>query len=318
MNYLELPDNHNETTARDAAPGSSGEGNSASILNEAADILRDYYGAAIKSLFIERLVVGVFFTGVKLSNGYGGVAYTPPETVSNASRRILRGSSSPIHGMSANTVISGKIPSPFADVIRLAAINALSVPFFQDGRYLLEKSNDLSDVSYLFAGRRVCMVGAIVPLLKRFKELGVSEIKVIDRKKDSKIEVELACGEFLPPEQTAETLLQCETAVFTGAAVANGTIEHLLKLVPKKAAIAVVGPTAGFIPDPLFRRDVAMVGTVMVTDIDAALDITFEGGGAYRLFGSCVRKINIRNRKRIEELKLGNRGALPPPRRSNV
>jgi len=134
MNYLELPDNHNETTARDAAPGSSGEGNSASILNEAADILRDYYGAAIKSLFIERLVVGVFFTGVKLSNGYGGVAYTPPETVSNASRRILRGSSSPIHGMSANTVISGKIPSPFADVIRLAAINALSVPFFQDGR----------------------------------------------------------------------------------------------------------------------------------------------------------------------------------------
>jgi len=306
MNSLEMLNNHNETAARDTVPGFSGEGNSASILNEAADILRSYYGAAIKSLFIERLVIGVFFTGVKLSNGYGGVAYTPPETVRNASRRILRGSSSTIHGMSANTVISGKIPSPFADVIRLATINALSVPFFQYGRYILEKNDDLSDVSHLFAGRRICMVGAIVPLLKRFKELGVREIKVIDRKKDSKIEVELACGEFLSPEQTAETLAQCETAVFTGAAVANGTIEHLLSLVPKGAAIAVVGPTAGFIPDPLFRRNVALVGTVMVTDSDAALDIIVEGGGAYRLFGSCVRKINILNQERIEQLKLGS------------
>ncbi len=309
MKSLEPLNNHDETAAGDAMRGPSGGGNSASILNEAEEILRDYCGGAITSLFIERLVVGVFFTGVKLSNGCGGVAYTPPETIRNASRRILRGSPSAIRGKSADAVISGKILSPFADVIRLAAINALSVPFFQDGRYDFEKRDDLSDVSHLFTGRRVCMVGAIVPLLKRFKKMGVSEIKVIDRKKDSQIEVELACGEFLSPEQTAETIAQCETAVFTGAAVANGTIEHLLRLVPKEAAVAVVGPTAGFIPDPLFRRNVALVGTAMVTDIDAALDIIAEGGGAYPLFGRCVKKINILNRKRIEQLKPGSKTA---------
>ncbi|MEN6373791.1 MAG: DUF364 domain-containing protein [Smithella sp.] len=302
------PINHNiEKETVDAAPEGSGLENSASILNEAADILRNYYGAAMESLFIDKLVVGVFFTGVKLSNGCGGVAYTPPETIRNASRRILRGSSSAVCGMSADTVISGNIPNPFADVIRLATINALSVPVFEDGRYILDQKNDLADLPHLFAGRRICMVGAIIPLLKRLKELSVGEIKVIDSKKDSKVEVELACGEFISPEHTVNVLARCETAIFTGAAIANGSIEHLLSLTPRDAAVAVVGPTAGFIPEPLFRRNVAAVGTAMVTDIDTALEIIAEGGGAYRFFGGCVRKINLLNRKRLEQLKLGNK-----------
>jgi uncharacterized protein (DUF4213/DUF364 family) len=285
----------------DAVAAFSADEKSSPILNEAVEILRRYYGAAIDSLLIDKLVVGIFFTGVKLSNGYGGVAYTPPDDIQNASRRILRGHSSSIRGMSADTVASGMIPSPFAHVIRLATINALSVPFFESGKYDVDKSDDLTEVTPLFKGRRVCMVGAIVPLLKRLRKLGIAEIKVIDRKNDSKIEVELACGEFISPEQTAEALAWCETAVFTGAAIANGSIEDLLSLVPKEAVIAVVGPTAGFIPDPLFRRRVALVGTAMVTDIDAALDMIVEGGGAYRLFGSCVRKINILNQEWIKQ-----------------
>lgn len=303
MKSPEMFNNAKKISMEDRVTGYSGEGNSTLILNEAADILRSYYGAAMESLFVEKLVVGVFFTGVKLSNGCGGVSYTPPETVANAGRHILKESSSSIFGMPVKDVLADAIQNPFAEIIRLAAINALSVPLFQEGRYALEKSHDLFDVSYLFAGKRICMVGAIIPLLKRLKELGAGEIHVIDRKKDSKIEVELACGEFIAPEHTAETLAQCETAVFTGATVANGTIEYLLRLVPRDAAVAVVGPTAGFVPDPLFRRKVALVGTAIVTDSDAALEIIAEGGGAYRLFGRCVKKINVLNQERIEHLE---------------
>lgn len=295
-------DNH-ETASGAPERDYSGQGKPAAILDETADILRSYYGSVIRFLFIERLVVGVFFTGVKLSNGYGGLAYTPPGIIKNASRRILKGNSPTIKGTSADKVISGKMQNPFSDVIRLATMNALSAPFFQDGRYAVYKSDDLSDVSYMFAGRRICMVGAIIPLLRRFKEMGAREIKVIDWKKDSRIEVESARGEFISPEQTAETIAQCETAVFTGATIANGTIDHLLKLVPQKATVAVVGPTAGFIPEPLFRRKVDLVGTGMVTDIDTALSVIAEGGGAYRLFGRCLQKINILNRQRIKQPK---------------
>jgi len=94
--------------------------------------------------------------------------------------------------------------------------------------------------------------------------------------------------------------------VFAGAAVANGSIESLIRMVPEHAAIAVVGPTAGFVPEPLFRRKVAMVGTSVVKNIDPALDILVEGGGAYQLFGTCMRKINIFNMERLRELGLGS------------
>jgi uncharacterized protein (DUF4213/DUF364 family) len=279
-------------------------GNSAIILDEAALTLRGLYGSELDTLAIERLVVGVFFAGVKLTNGCGGVAYTPPDVIRNAGNRILKGSTPTIRGMQATAVMDGEIPGPFAGVIRLATLNALSVPFFEGGRYRVDTSGDLSGIPSLFRNRRVCMVGAIIPLLKKLKELDPAEVTIIDRKKETREEAEAGYGTFVSPERTAETLARCETAVFTGAAIANGSMEQLISFVPSDAAIAVVGPTAGFVPEPLFRRNVAMVGTVVVTDIDQALEILSEGGGGYRLFGECVRKINLLNVQRLRQLGL--------------
>ena len=69
------------------------------IYDDVVHALRDARGKEMESLRIERLVVGVFVTGVKLSDGRGGVVYTPPELVQKAGRRILRGETSPIRGM---------------------------------------------------------------------------------------------------------------------------------------------------------------------------------------------------------------------------
>jgi uncharacterized protein (DUF4213/DUF364 family) len=282
----------------DAAAGS------ARILAEAAAVLAEIHGAALESLTIERLVVGVFFVGVKLANGQGGVAYTPPEVVRNAGRRILRGGSPMVRGMTAGAVIRGDLVHPFAEVIRLATLNALSASLFAGSRYCLDGGDDLSTMDALFIRRRVCMVGAIIPLLKRLRELDPAEVVVIDRKKETQAEAQAGYGIFAPPEQTAERLARCQTAVFTGAAVANGSIEELIDLVPPEAAIAVVGPSAGFVPEPLFRRRVALVGTAMVTDSDRALDLLAEGGGGYRLFAGCVRKLNLLNVPRLQQLGL--------------
>ena len=282
------------------------EGSSVPILDEASATLRNCYGSAVSDIYIERLVVGVFFVGVKLSNGCGGVAYSPPEVIKNAGRRILKGNIPLMRGMSALDAADGKAPGPFSQIIRLATLNALSVPFFKDGRYNVRDQSDLSDTNVLFHKRRVCMVGAIIPLLKRLKELEPEEVLIIDRKEATQEEAEAGYGTFISPKYTAESLAYCETAVFTGAAIANGSIQELIGYVPSNAAIAVVGPTAGFISEPLFRRNVALIGTVAVTDSDLALDILAEGGGGYRLFGSCVRKINIINTSRMKYLGLEN------------
>jgi uncharacterized protein len=279
-------------------------GGSRQILDEAAQTLRGLYGGKLDDLLIERLVVGVFFVGVKLSSGSAGVAYTPPDVIRRAGNRILKEHTPFIRGIRAATVMAGDIPGPFAGVIRLATLNALSVPFFENGRYSVDTSGDLSGIPSLFRKRRVCVVGAIIPFLKRLKELDAAEVSIIDRKEETRAEAEAGYGTFVPPERTAEALARCETAVFTGAAIANGTIGHLISLVPEDAAIAVVGPTAGFIPEPLFQRKVALVGTVVVTDSDQALEILAEGGGGYRLFGTCVRKINLINVQRLWQLGL--------------
>lgn len=277
---------------------------SRAILDEASQVLRASWGKRLDDLLIERLVVGVFFTGVKLSNGSGGVAYTPPDVIRNAGNRILKEHTPFIRGMGCATVMEGKAPGPFADVIRLATLNALSAPFFEAGRYTVDTSGDLSGVPALFRNRRICIVGAIIPLLKKLKELRPAAVTIIDRKEETKEEAEAGYGTFIPPERTAEALACCETAVFTGAAIANGSIARLIDLVPGDAAIAVVGPTAGFVPEPLFRRNVAMAGTVMVTDGDMALDLLAEGGGGYRLFKDCVKKINLLNGERLRRLGL--------------
>ncbi len=290
---------HSKTTGNPAAEANSG---AREILDEAAATLRELYNDSLENLVIERLVVGVFFTGVKLSNGQAGVAYTPPEIMKSAGSRILKGSTPTIRGMRAAAVMAGDVPGPFAEVIRLATLNALSVIYFESSRYRMDTSGDLSGIPWLFRNRKVCMVGAIIPLLKRLKELEPTQVTIIDHKKETQAEAKAGYGTFVSPDRTAEALSGCETAVFTGAAIANGSIGQLIDLVPPDAAIAVVGPTAGFIPEPLFRRNVAMVGTVMVTDSDQALEILAEGGGGYRLFGECVQKINLLNVPRLRQL----------------
>ncbi|WP_027360213.1 DUF364 domain-containing protein [Desulforegula conservatrix] len=272
----------------------------ASLLDEAVEKLRILRQDNFSSLIVERVVIGIFFTGVKLSTGCTGVAYTPPETARAAGRQILKGSAPNFRGQSAQDILNGKHTSPFANVVRLALINALSVPLMRE--YLATGSNglDLTEFSDFFVDRKICMVGAIMPILKKLDKITAAGIRIVERKTDSIPKNRKML--LVHPENTAEALGWCDTAVITGASIANGSFEYLVSKVKPDAAIAVVGPTAGFIPLPLFRRRVAIVSTVTVTDGDMALDILAEGGGAYQLFGKCVKKINLLNRDRMFEL----------------
>ncbi len=55
------------------------------ILSETAQLVKETLGKDLYGLAVERAVVGIFFTGVKLTNGAAGVCFTPvgelPEAV---------------------------------------------------------------------------------------------------------------------------------------------------------------------------------------------------------------------------------------------
>jgi uncharacterized protein len=263
------------------------------ILNEATELIVKLYGSELKNIRIERLTIGVFCTGVKLSNGQGGIAYTPPEAIQRAGARILKGPKLLVRGMAAGELIAEGTPGPFSDVIRLATLNALSVPFLINNPYIAGGIDDVTDYPRLFVNKKICMVGAIIPTLRRLRELGIQNVTIIDKKEATRAEADF--GNFVPIEKTAESLAACETAIFTGASIANGTMEHLIRCTSRNANIVVVGPTAGFVPEPLFQRRVTMIGTVAVADSNLALDLLSEGAGAYQLFNNCLRKIILIN-----------------------
>jgi len=54
------------------------------ILNETLDEIYAVLGGEIENLSVQRVVVRLFFTGVKLSNGVCGVSYTPLKAIPQA------------------------------------------------------------------------------------------------------------------------------------------------------------------------------------------------------------------------------------------
>lgn len=54
------------------------------ILEEAAALVKGKIGEDFQNMTIEKAVVGLFFTGVELSNVTGGICYTPIKDIPQA------------------------------------------------------------------------------------------------------------------------------------------------------------------------------------------------------------------------------------------
>jgi uncharacterized protein (DUF4213/DUF364 family) len=105
---------------------------------------------------LERVVIGLFFTGVKLSDGNAGVCYTPIKTIPEAaccpsSARAIR------------------------KAVGIATLNALSAGLWERGpeaTYALQEGVDALDTLELGDDEHVVVVGALAPFLKALKRRG--------------------------------------------------------------------------------------------------------------------------------------------------
>jgi uncharacterized protein (DUF4213/DUF364 family) len=265
------------------------------ILTDTIHIIRNLYGESLKDIVIERLVLGVFFTGVKLSTGYGGVSYTPIAELHNnpccSSMSFQKPGAGNFKGTPVREILNEPAGSPLLNTVRLVILNALSPPFLTAERYKMTYDRDVLIAADVESMKKVAMVGAFTPFLDVFKKRADIELHVIEKKTQSFREDEAQY--YVPSEKAGEIIPQCDTVIITGATVANGTIDQLLTYTNPGAKVIVTGPTVSFLPDALFERNVGIVGGTIVTDVDRALDLLAEGAGAYQLFGTCVRKINI-------------------------
>ncbi len=61
---------------------------------------------------------------------------------------------------------------------------------------------------------------------------------------------------YVPADRSPEVIGQADILVITGVTLINHTLEGILSAARPDADIAVMGPTAGGLPDPLFKRGV--------------------------------------------------------------
>ncbi|HEY7577063.1 MAG TPA: DUF364 domain-containing protein [Acetobacteraceae bacterium] len=266
------------------------------ILAETIAGIQRTLGAELDRIAVERAVVGLFFTGVKLDTGVAGACATPlrsiPEAVCCPSSAMAMPFPGKLRGRLARDLLKEtEAISGIRRAVGVAAMNALAAMCW-DRRAVpdaeLRTGVDAYDAASIRPGEHVVVVGAFVPFLKALKRAGhaytVLEMDPATLKPD-----ELA--HFRPAEQAAQVVPHADVLLITGTTLLNDTLEGLLALCRPNARVVVVGPTVGLYPDAFLRRGVDVLGGVHVTQPDAFLDVLAEGGSGYHFFGRSAEKV---------------------------
>lgn len=268
------------------------------ILEEASQLAKQKLGDDFDDLTIERSVVGLFFTGVKLSNGAGGVCFTPikeiPEAVCCPSSAGRIFDPAKIPGMKAVNALSAlSSPEPMKVAVAIATLNALSSTCWSQGgkeHYNMNVNMDALEAVQLPDDSSVAVIGAIVPVLRLLKRRG-GTWWIIEQDPKTLREDELP--HYVPAEKSEEVLAKADVLIVTGVTLVNHTLENLLESAKPDAEIAVMGPTASMLPEPMFERGVRVVGGVWVKKPDELLDVLASGGSGYHFLDRLADRIVI-------------------------
>jgi uncharacterized protein len=269
---------------------------SGAILRETLTAIPEILGPELDDLTVERAVVGLFFTGVQLSNGITGACATPIKTIPEAVCCPSAAMSMPFPGK-----LQGR---PALDLARealgengirravgIAAMNALADACWRrrprpDAE--LRLGVDAFDATEISPGDRVVVIGAFIPFLRELKRRR-QPFLVLEQDPATLKPEELPF--FRPAEQAAEIVPEADVLLITGTTLINDTLEDLLSLAKPAARVTMVGPTVTMLPDPFLRRGADVLGTVRITAPEEFLDLLAEGGSGYHFLGRSAQKV---------------------------
>lgn len=242
---------------------------------------------------LEDVRVGIFYTGVKLSTGHGGVSYTMTKPLTETICCPKVPMAGEIAGMSVNDALKlAEEEDMIVSTIGIATINAASQSLIfgeMRNRYNIVVGRDALDVISINPSDKVVMIGAFPPYIKRLMQ-NVKSLTVFDDNKSVLIELGLPTE---PCVSLESSLKDASVAIITGSTFVNKTIERLLELISNAREVLVVGPTASMLPDPLFKRGATAVGGMRITNVEKMLRVVSEAGGTRALFKTCAERYMI-------------------------
>jgi len=265
-------------------------------LVETRDRILELLGSELNELTIERAVVGVFFTGVELTNGYGGVCATPVKLIPDAVCCPTSAMAMPLPGRLRGRTVSACLAEVEHDqglrrALGIAVMNALATLCWDrkpPPNVTMEIGIDALDAARIRPNERVVMVGAFGPYIRKLRRRG--QPFVVLEKDPTTLRAD-EMGLYRPAEQAAAVVPEADVLLVTGTTLVNDTADALLALARPGAEIVMIGPSVSLVPDALFRRGVRVAGGVRVTDPRALLALLAEGGSGHHFFGRSADKV---------------------------
>lgn len=168
--------------------------------------------------------------------------------------------------------------------IGLAAISAITQSIYRRAGYAPEPAPDSTGALDAGGTDHIGMVGYFPSLIADLRQRGL-RLTVIEQhqdlvQRDGNFEVTL----------DASRLGACNKVLVTAATLLNDTIEDVLAYTRDAERVVVIGPTAGFFPDPLLARGVTGVGGTWIDN--PAIAIARQRAGDQ--MGDSVRKVLVR------------------------
>ena len=266
-----------------------------SILYETVAAIPEILGPELDGITVDRAVVGLFFTGVKLSNGIAGACATPiktiPEAVCCPSSAMAMPFPGKLRGRPAFDLARESLSEHgIRRAVGIAAMNALADACWRRRPHPeseLRLGIDAFDATEMRPGDNV-VVGAFVPFLRELKRRR-QPFLVLEQDPATLKPEELPF--FRPADRAASVIPEADILLITGTTLLNDTLEDLLGWAKPSARVTMVGPTVSLLPDAFLRRGADILGTVRITDPDAFLDMLAEGGSGYHFLGRTAQKV---------------------------
>ena len=269
------------------------------LLSELHALALNRLGPEIETLKLERAVLGIFFTGVKLSNGAGGMCATPIKTIPEAVCCPSSANAMPTPGKIAGLHIKQVLEDLHRSQslrrgLAIATLNAVAETLWQrdgpptDAELL---AGDAFDALMLEPGQSVALVGAFPPYMRELRRRN-QPFKVLELDPATLKPEELPY--YVPANQAAEVLPSVDVFITTGTTLINGTLDGLLQLLRPDAKAAIIGPTTPLIAEPYARRNATIIGGTRVRAPDELLDLLAEGGSGYHFFDKMVERVTLR------------------------
>lgn len=208
------------------------------------------------------------FCALELDDGSLGLAYV----LLGDTLPVLQRGGVPLEGVDALALARG-----FAggDLLRrtlgFAAINALTRSLFDRAGFAPPKSADSFGGLDPQPGETIGMVGHFAPLLRRIVERG-ARLLIVELREDL-----VRDDGTVRVTTDARELARCDKLLVTGTLMLNDSLEATLAHCRHARRIAMVGPSVGAPPDPLFARGITLLGGNWVHDAAGYVDALVRG-----------------------------------------